>query len=117
MNNQEWWKFLDENWIDLKNLITQFHPLIATNQKEFPISAPGAELQRYMAEIEIKAARESMPDIELLRESRNTIEMFNILNETWFGIPESIDSRSLIGFFELCDLCSDLEDEDAEDII
>lgn len=37
-----------------------------------------------------------------------------LLNEVWFGMPESMDSREAPGFGILCDLCSEgyvLEEE------
>jgi hypothetical protein len=40
---------------------------------------------------------------------RDADVLLRLLNETWFGVPESEYVRGEAGFFELCDLCEGID--------
>jgi len=110
---EEWWQLLDENWKWIKNIIAEYYP----NKRDFPKDGwpVNIEPQRSCNAV-IKRLREEKPIWESTDHFRNYIEvlkiakdvkLLEILNITWFGIPEQISSRELPGFYVFCDLCSE----------
>jgi len=123
MNNypktkEEWWKSVDNNWKNIRALIVRFLPREGKEFLEsFVITAPAAEHIRLLQVKDI--LKENLPsDIayyaEILLSNRDP-KLLEILNKTWWGMPESIEIRDISGFGVLCDLCSEgylLEKED-----
>lgn len=75
-----------------------------------PITAPNAEIACEKIRKEIEAdAREEEPVASFTRfvDEKKGEDLVALLNEVWFGIPESIGAHSLPGFNALCDLCSE----------
>lgn len=98
---QEWWEFVDTNWDDLKNLIETFHPA-RKNTPEMTITASRTEELRKVFAGEFT----ELADYEKMKEERDT-KLANVLDETYWGIPESTDAWCFTGFGLLCDLCSE----------
>jgi hypothetical protein len=109
----EWWKLLESNIVDLRYLVTNFHPDAEFRHNDFPITA-------YLAKKACKGIRN-----EIRQESNITLadrfnmafidhnaeELIHLFNSAWFGMPESYESRREPGFFVLCDLCEGIEEE------
>lgn len=110
MNQKEWQKLFDDNYIQLKTLVEKFHPnreLNSQNYSEdkYPITAPAAE---EMCEIWRKYVK-TQNFMELLKNG-TAEQRLTVLNEAWLGMPESMVIRSEPGFFELCELCERWEE-------
>jgi hypothetical protein len=117
----EWWSLVEREQWSLQDLVAKFHPDYRTPHPEHPVTASRAEM---VCEVVRKTIRER-PDpaveridpVEKFRGCLETLdgeEMYRLLNETWFGMPESESVRSEPGFGVLCDLCSEayvLEEE------
>jgi hypothetical protein len=99
-----WWNTVDTNWEQLSKLIYQFHPCYHVSH-EYTITASMAEkaCESIRRDITRQNACEAAEQAKLTRDADTLI---SILNETWFGMPESTDVRGVSGFFVLCDLCS-----------
>ena len=125
MTLKEWWELVEEEWYAVESLIQRFHPsgegpepkgprapyfFKGTEREEFPITAPAAEAAcegvRKMIDrpAPVEKARKA-------REEKDHRTLHSILNETWFGLPESVVVHSLDGFDALCDLCGEYEGE------
>ena len=115
-SDSEWWKLLEDNHDKLLNLVRDYHPGSphAGSSKRMPITAGGAEAQRrvFRTQIEMAELREAQASAPAARfqvavSSKDAGTVVLLLNETWFGIPESRDAHGLPGFGALCDLCSE----------
>lgn len=98
---EDWWRLVDENWDDLKNLIETFHPS-KKNAPKMEITANRAELVRQ----EICSTIDELGDYESLKNNRDN-ELLSIFNETYWGMPESVSCHDYPKFYLLCDLCSE----------
>lgn len=120
MQLAEWFDFVEANKDRFTNLIAGYHPAYngwAQVGADFPITAPNAEEACRIVRAEIAAKSKTQQDpITLfwagltMRDMDGACVITSVLNQTWFGIPES---RELVyrldGFDELCDACSELE--------
>jgi hypothetical protein len=116
----EWWAFLEENKEDLCDLILGYHPGSVAQRADYyaPITAPRAEAACEVVREAIK--QEASPDPLLqfkyaldFKRDEDIDTVLRILNQTWFGIPESRELvYRLVGFNALCDACSELEPPD-----
>lgn len=100
-NKEEWWKLVDDNWEDLQSLIVIFHP----SNKSVPklkITANRAEKVRQSIVKKIT----TIPDYKELKKNRDP-KLAGVLDDTYWGIPESVDCWNYKGFGLLCDLCSE----------
>lgn len=114
----EWWKFVDDNWNNLKNIILSYYP----NQDDFPekgwpirndghLAAPqqacNAIIKKLRKERPIWNCKGNFEEyLNSLKKSRN-VELDRIFQSSWFGMPESPRVRTLPGFYIFCDLCSE----------
>ena len=105
----DWWAAFDANRDDLRRLVGNFHPVHANEDwvDEFPISAGAAEEMCKQVRKEITSPLLPQLEFDEAALNRNPDVIVKLLNQTWFGVPESYESRSLPGFFVLCDLCSE----------
>lgn len=119
----EWWEFVDEHQDDLINCVRQFHPNSHTDyhpSREFMITASNAEAA--CERVRQAITKNNVGDPVLLAKMYildRDPQLALILNETWFGAPESTDVFHVPGFGVLCDLCSESyvlheEDEDVD---
>lgn len=106
MMQNEWFAKFEESKDSLRNLVQQFHPKQQMSKRStFPITAPIAE-----GACEFVRQQIAQSDIDPLQEFdkactfKDSAALYDILSETWFGMPESEAVRTLDGFQELCDL-------------
>ena len=113
-NREEWWLLVEHHKNNLLQLVDRFHP--ANNRCNlYKITAPLAEVACEQIRQEIKEQTEKTPSesFQLFMDQKDP-ELVSLLNETWFGMPESYDVQGYPGFGTLCDLCSEayvLEEE------
>ena len=111
INNQnDWWELLTENRMLIRQLIEAFHP--ASNSRcgrKMPITAATAE--RFCEAVRRRVEEESfvnpLDQFDVYEKGHDGASMVDLLHQTWFGIPESMDAHSLPGFHDLCELCSE----------
>lgn len=106
MNKIQWLEKLNANWLGLNSLIGQYHPHYRGQVSyEFLPSAPNAEKACEGIRQEIKDSRRV--DIDKAFLEQDVEKLHSILNQTWFGIPESRSLVNKLGpiFYTLCDLC------------
>jgi len=105
---EQWWAYLETNKNSLLDLLATYHPYY-NHQHNHKITA-------LLAEKVAKGVRESIRELEQNDPQRrfenyfketNHEDMISLLNEVWFGMPESYESRNANGFDALCDLCSE----------
>ena len=116
---EEWWFLAKFHKDDLRNLICDFHPIYKRVRRDMRITAPNAETACAMVRQEI--VKETIDDpLECFDQflDQKSDGLVTILNQTWFGIPESLSCWDLKGFGVLCDLCSEsyvLEPQEPEE--
>lgn len=108
---EEWWHNVTVAKEELLNMLCSFHPGVNRCGKwTMPITASRAETvsEQIRAEIAIKSPN-PRERFEQAFKDKNPIVMLALLNETWFGIPESLSCWDLPAFGVLCDLCSECD--------
>lgn len=104
---EEWWEQVGHYREELLDLVLNFHPYYRKHH-DFVITAPTAEIACQMVREDI--CDETKIDPAWLFEQyciEKNPKLSKLLDEAWFGMPESITVRSLPGFGVLCDLCSE----------
>lgn len=134
MNKTEWFELFNRHKDDLRALVDRYHPggtkpgpapindtrLRADRVTNFndpmPITAPMAEKACELVRQEIAAKHPGNPALmfDVATEKQDASALVRLLNDAWFGLPESASVRGLPGFFALCDLCEGI-DEDADE--
>ncbi len=59
---------------------------------------------------EIKAMAEMVnisDDIDKLIDNRLSNGFVRVINRIWFALPDRLETRSIWGFIDMCDLCSE----------
>lgn len=109
MQRDDWWNLVLENKKDIENCIIRFHP--ASNNKVEPrldITAPNAERACEFIRNYIKHSMyDPIEDFRKYADARNYEIIVDILNQTWFGVPESTDCWNIPGFEEIVALLED----------
>jgi hypothetical protein len=104
----EWWALLELHHIEMLNLIDAYHPWYRSKHDDV--------ITARMAERVCEAVREAIVALDVRMSPADRFsayksvrdeKMADLLNETWFGMPESMDSRCQPGFGVLCDLFSE----------
>lgn len=121
MTKKEWFTEASGSRDKVKSLIKRYHPIFrqAGRRKNVDyITAPNAEAA---CSIVRKQIQDSTPeDFDPVEKYQDAIDTQNvglamkILNETWFGVPESTLCWEIIGFPELIRLCEDSPDDEEE---
>ena len=102
---EEWWALVKFNKGVLLDLISIYHPEYRLGH-DHKITAKKAEIVR----ASITEENQFLPDPQRRFEQflkTNNPDMSSLLNEVWWGMPESYESREAKGFGLLCDLCSE----------
>lgn len=86
MTREKWWELVDSNWDKLLPIIEKYHPAYG-NKHDALITNPLGEAMNHVLRDIIKLKGPIGP--ELIRRSRDIVNMYTILHETWVGIPES----------------------------
>ncbi|MCK9458183.1 MAG: hypothetical protein M0R80_00710 [Proteobacteria bacterium] len=104
---EQWWTLVEQYHDELRELVSTFHPCNHT-YTDFAITAEVAEAicEQARAAIRAKDADDPIERFEQYRTEKNP-KLASLLNETWFGMPESTEVRSYPGFGVLCNLCSE----------
>lgn len=135
MEKQDWIDVFKDHKNNLRNLVVRFHPssksqvLVADSSVEvsssvletaFVITAPTAEEACEVVRQKILNTKPHNPVLtfdDAANDPIDTNQLIDLLNDTWFGLPESASVRNLPGFYALCDLCEGVdEEEDTEDL-
>ena len=105
---EQWWWYFDTSKAVLRALVRNFHPWKPI-AREMPITATGAEMacDHIRREIANDFTGNPLDIFDKADTERDGAALVTLLNETWFGLPESMDCHSLPGFGILCDLCSE----------
>lgn len=129
MLRTEWVEIFNKNKENLRKLVQTFHPSaekvvevageeVVVDPKppegSFPITAHSAELACAGIRQEIAANKSGDPvaRFDAAAKDMATDVLVGILNETWFGMPESTSVRALLGFHALCDLCEGIDEDE-----
>jgi hypothetical protein len=114
MTTDEWLALYEDNKEDIRRLIRDWHPALNTvPHRRDRITAPEAEqtCESIRQTIREMTTEDPLAALDRAVAARELPEAINIVNEAWFGIPESTDSRGLKGFFVLCELCSEWDED------
>lgn len=108
----EWWALCAARRDDLRKIVEHYHPRTRTpaDTSGHTITSPAAE--RVCELVRGRVAEQPgdplvLFDVALGERAADT--MVALLNQSWFGLPESMESRSVPGFFVLCTLCEEAE--------
>ena len=126
MKKQDWIDTFNRSKNELRDLVEQFHPSVkactsALTKKTYKVTASSTEEACKVVRklIRKRETQNPLTIFDTLAEdpALHNKELTSLLSGAWFGLPESRSVRSLPGFFELCDLCEGVdEEEDTEDI-
>ena len=112
MTEQEWISQAKQNRDKLASLLSMFHP-VTLHKTDMKITAKAAELACENVRQSIRHNFEGSPvkqfDEALAVNDINTVN--RLLNEAWFGVPESTSCWSIEGFKEAVELMEDLPEE------
>lgn len=110
----EWYKYAEDNRGALAVITASYHPHYRTpGGTNLPITAHGAEAACIEIRKQIRdtsAPSQRMPTLRLLNaiKEKNSNEILQILNEVWFGVPESTLCWNLEGWQEMLNLIEDV---------
>lgn len=101
---------------NLRSLIGEFHPWYSKNHPEYPITAQAAENACNDIRNEIRRENKGDPIVRFnaALTADNIGTLMSLLNEAWFGVPESTACWRIKGFKEAVDLLDDPPEEDEE---
>lgn len=109
MTKQNWLQYVTDNQTNLLSLVSLYHP--TSNQRpSLQITASRAETacaavrKSIVEELELKSASERFQDA--LNE-QNAEQIYKLLSDTWFGVPESTECWRVTGFKECVNLLDD----------
>lgn len=116
MTNNEWFAYAVEHRQELMTLVADYHPTNLTTRDKSQITAQNAErmsdsIRDYIvtqqADMEPATVRFSKA-----LDSKDFNAMLGILNDAWFGVPESFTQAwSIVGFKECVVLLEDLPND------
>src|SRR5678816_773297 len=114
----EWMNIVRENKEDLLDLIKNYHPVnrqLGRRKNEDWITAPNAELACTVIRKAIRDSYQGMPPDMMFEQAMGdndwaTINL--ILNDAWFGVPESRSAWNIRGFRTAVHLIEEPPDEE-----
>jgi hypothetical protein len=107
--SQEYLQLLTDNFSKIESLVSNYHPYYQ-HVHHHAITAGRAEEFCESVREEIRKENKEPNLFEALK-NKDYIEINRIANSTWYGMPESMESRYEPGFNVLCDLCSEFPDD------
>jgi len=115
----EWWVMLKHHKPQLLDLVAKYHPYYFKRYPAMPITAKRAEraCQGFRNKIGQDTTKDPQRIFEMALDGQSGVTLVGLLNDTWFGMPESTAIHAEPGFSVLCDLCSEayvLEESDEE---
>ena len=106
----EWWDLLGENEQYVRDIIASYHPYYQ-HPHFMKITAPRAEQVREQVELQVEQQSQDEGDpaerFDAAVKAKDWGTLVNLMNEAWFGVPESTSCWGIPGFGALCDLCSE----------
>jgi hypothetical protein len=109
MDKETFWQTVKQNQDDLIYLVKKYHPAYK-HRHDIPITAQRAEYACEHIRKEIIDKYNGDPATQFNNYiDQQSDKILNLLNDVWFGMPESESVRSEPGFFTLCDLCEGYE--------
>lgn len=111
MDKEAWFTSVKDNKKVLLEITKRFHPSCKT--ETLPITAKKAEKACEVVRARIKRQDDRDP-VEVLTfaiEHKDSSTILRLLNDVWFGVPESTHCWKVPGFKELVDLIEDFPDE------
>jgi len=130
MQKQEWVSLFIDNQAALRRLVEKFHPsamvavvvaggevdvlaAAAQSKDQYPITAGGAEAvcARIRSEIQEENSESPVLRFDAAASNADIDGLVDLLNDTWFGMPESTAVREEPGFQVLCELCEGVDEE------
>jgi hypothetical protein len=112
MNSKEWLAYAQINRDALESIIARYHP-VNRRLSDLPITAPNAERACEEVRQDIKRNTEGNP-LTKFRDAlaSNDWKSINlVLNEVWFGVPESTLAWQIEGFREMINLIEEPPDD------
>lgn len=119
---EEWLKFAEENKEKLAWLIKDYHPVnrqpgtrrASVLHRGDYITAPNAEAACVQVRNKIRQNFEGNPvqQFEEALRQKDVSKINKLLNDTWFGVPESTSCWNILGFKEAVELMEDIPDDD-----
>lgn len=115
MTTAEWLAYAKQHQTVLTSLVEHYHPLkrnpFANTHR---ITAPNAEAAAIRIRADIRRNSEGDPTVDFKEamDSDNVQKINSLLNDTWFGVPESTDCWRIEGFREAVYLMEDLPNEE-----
>jgi len=111
MTKEQWIDKVKKHQVKLISLIEQWHPhnIRPEQDLEFKITAPNAERATRGIREDIKSKTTESPSAQFLRaiEESDEAVIYRILQQAWFGVPESTSCWRIEGFVEAVDLLDD----------
>jgi hypothetical protein len=105
-----WWGQVIAAEHNLCYLLQNYHPVnLRPNQMSLPITAPNAEIACASVGEEIRKNFEGDPvkEFKAAIQARDAHKVTNLLNDAWFGVPESTACWTITGFREAIMLLED----------
>lgn len=109
MSKQDWFKKLGDNLHLIIEMVYAYHP--AKNKDRIPTDTDiAAEVACEVVRRQIRREYSGNPVEELIvaYQNKDVSKAYSIMSATWFGIPERESSRSIPGFFKMCNLLDDV---------
>jgi len=115
----EWFEKVRQHEDVLERLVADYHPAAMMPRPStplLPITAPSAERARQEVANLVKGESNVSPRDRFRSALRHedVESMYTVLNQTWFGVPESTGCWDLEGFSELVELLEDPPEEEEE---
>jgi hypothetical protein len=116
----EWLQDAEDNLDALRQLVAAYHPAnrLPGRRPEDWITAPNPEAACTQVRKAIRDDHDGSDPVKVLEQaiaSKDVGKVAEILNQTWFGVPESRSCWNIPGFREAVDLIEDMpEEEDHE---
>ena len=111
MTIQEWLNQATANRAKLASLLTNWHPRSVKVGHDMKITARGAEQACEVVRGIIRQQGQNKPNpVEAFYEALDAddyITILTLLNEAWFGVPESTSCWNIEGFTEAVNLMED----------
>lgn len=113
MTMSDWLAQAKRDETRLTALLRAYHPAAPGEKRELPITAGRTEAfaQRVRQRIAAAAPYDPVATFQSALAADNVTIVTRLLNEAWFGVPESTDCWSVPGFSEAVALLEDPPDE------
>src|SRR5438045_4009946 len=113
MTNTEWIEKAKTHKPALLSLLRRYHPAIPGEKEEMKITAAAAEAACEVIRGEIRdKGGNPLTQFAAALEAQDVATIHNLLDEAWFGVPESTACWGIEGFREAVDLMVDPPEEE-----